>query len=182
MTKIVIGKSNTGKSELAEKLALETGDEKVYYLATMNVCDDAGKERVVKHRKQREGKGFITLEKQKDIAGILDETGDAKTSTVLLECVANLVSNYIFDDPSFDLKDSDPESACEDIASKAAGEIKALAEKVHNLIIVTNEYDKDGEGYDDETRFYVKTLSRTNELITPFCDEVHDLLKDSKGN
>ena len=181
MISIVIGKSNTGKSLLAEKLALETGDEKIYYLATMNVMDDAGRERVEKHRKQREGKGFITIEKQKDIACILDNTGDANASTVLLECVANLVSNYIFDDPGFDINTADFEKACEDIASKAAAEIKALSEKVHNLIIVTNEYDHDGEGYDDATRFYVKTLSKTNELITPFCNEVHDLLKETEG-
>ena len=181
MIAVVIGKSNTGKSLLAEKLALETGDEKVYYLATMNVMDDAGRERVAKHRKQRDGKGFITIEKQKDIAGILDDKSDAKASTVLLECVANLVSNYIFDDPDFDIAAADLEKACEDIASKAASEIKALSENVHNLIIVTNEYDPDGEGYDDATRCYVKTLSRTNELITPFCDEVHDLLKEAEG-
>ena len=181
MTSVVIGKSNTGKSELAEKLALETGDDKVYYLATMNVCDDAGRERVEKHRKQREGKGFITIEKQRDIAGILDETGDAAESTVLLECVANLVSNYIFVD-GFDISKIDADTECERIASVASDEIRALAGKVHNLIIVTNEYDKDGEGYDDETRFYVRTLSRTNELIIPFCDKVHDLLADDKGN
>jgi len=182
MISIVIGKSNTGKSLLAEKLALETGEEKIYYLATMNVMDDAGRERVEKHRKQREGKGFITIEKQKDISCVLDEKSDAKSSTILLECVANLVSNYIFDDPDFDINTADLEKACDDIASKAANEIKALSEKVHNLIIVTNEYDRDGEGYDDATRFYVKTLSRTNELITPFCDEVHDLLKENEGN
>ena len=182
MISVVIGKSNTGKSVLAENLALETGDEKVYYLATMNVMDDAGKERVAKHRRQREGKGFITIEKQKDIAGILDDTGDAKCSTILLECVANLVSNYIFDDPDYDFSRCDPEKDCDDIASKVADEIKALSGKVHNLIIVTNEYDHDSEGYDDATRFYVRTLSRTNELITPFCDEVHDLLKETEGN
>ena len=182
MTEIVIGKSNTGKSILAEKLAMETGDEKVYYLATMNVMDDAGKERVKKHRKQREGKGFITIEKQKDIAGILDNESDAGRSTVLLECVANLVSNYIFDDPDFDIGVCDLEKSGDDIASKVADEIKALSKKVHNLIIVTDEYDHDSDGYDDATRFYVKTLSRTNELIVLFCDEVHDLLKDTEGN
>lgn len=175
MISIVIGKTNTGKSELAEKLALETGDDKVYYLATMNVMDEAGRERVTKHRKQREGKGFITIEKQKDIAGILDEGGDGLKSTVLLECVANLVSNYIFDD-GFDITKCDADKTCEDIASKVAAEIKELSGKVHNLIIVTNEYDKDGEGYDDATRFYVRTLSRTNELIKLFCNDIHDLL------
>ena len=176
-----IGKSNTGKSGLAERLAIEAGDDKVYYLATMNVCDDAGRERVEKHRKQREGKGFITIEKQKDIAGILDGTGDASVSAVLLECVANLVSNYIFDD-DFDMEKIDPDAECERIAAEAADDIRALSEKVHDLIIVTNEYDKDGEGYDDATRFYVKTLSRTNELIIPFCDKVYDLLAENKGN
>ncbi|MCR5619038.1 MAG: bifunctional adenosylcobinamide kinase/adenosylcobinamide-phosphate guanylyltransferase [Lachnospiraceae bacterium] len=181
MISIVIGKSNTGKSELAERLALKTGDDRIYYLATMNVCDDAGRERVVKHRKQREGKGFITIERQKCIAGILDESGDASGSTVLLECVANLVSNYIFDD-GFDIDKIDPDTECESIASEVSDEIRALSGKVHNLIIVTNEYDKDGEGYDDATRFYVKTLSRTNELIIPFCDMVYDLLADDKGN
>ena len=175
MISVVIGKSNTGKSILAEKLALETGDAKVYYLATMNVMDDAGRERVAKHRKQREGKGFITIERQKDIAGILDEGGDGLKATVLLECVANLVSNYIFDD-GFDITKCDADKTCEDIASKVAAEIKELSGKVHNLIIVTNEYDKDGEGYDDATRFYVRTLSRTNDLIKLFCNEIHDLL------
>ena len=181
MISVVIGKSNTGKSILAEKLALETGDDKVYYLATMNVMDDAGRERVAKHRKQREGKGFITIEKQKDIAGILDETGDGSVSTVLLECVANLVSNYIFDDPDFDIDNCDPDKACEDISVKTSEEIKELSGKVHNLIIVTNEYDKDGEGYDDSTRFYVKTLSRTNELIRVYCDKVYDLISENEG-
>lgn len=175
MITLVVGKSNSGKSELAEKLALETGDEKVYYLATMNVMDDAGRERVIKHRKQREGKGFTTIEKQRGIAGILDDKKDACESTVLLECVANLVANYIFDDSK---EDKDIES----VASNASEEIKALSGKVHNLIIVTNEYDRDGEGYDDSTRNYVETLSRTNELIRTYCDKVYDLLSENEGN
>lgn len=175
MITLVVGKSNSGKSVLAEKLALETGDEKVYYLATMNVMDDAGRERVIKHRKQREGKGFITIEKQRGIAGILDDKKDAHSSTVLLECVANLVANYIYDDSC---KDMDLES----VAAKASEEIKELSEKVHNLIIVTDEYDKDGEGYDDSTRNYVNTLSRTNELIRDYCDRVYDLLSKNEGN
>ncbi len=175
MIALVVGKSNTGKSELAEKLALETGDEKVYYLATMNVMDDAGRKRVIKHRKQREGKGFITIEKQRDIARVLDDKKNAHSSTVLLECVANLVANYIFDDHC---KEIDLES----VAAKASAEIKELSEKVHNLIIVTDEYDKDGDGYDDSTRNYVKTLSRTNELIRDYCDKVYDLLSKNEGN
>ena len=175
MITLVVGKSNSGKSALAEKLALETGDEKVYYLATMNVMDDAGRERVIKHRKQREGKGFITIEKQRDIAGILDDKSDACKSTVLLECVSNLVANYIFDDPGADID-------LESVAVNVSEEIRNLSGKVHNLIIVTNEYDKDGEGYDESTRNYVETLSKVNELIRKYCDKVYDLLSENEGN
>ena len=174
MITLIVGRSNTGKSALAESLALETG-RKVYYVATMKVMDYAGRERVLKHRQQREGKGFITIEREKDIAHVLDACCDAGGSVVLLECVANLVSNLIFDDPSFDMKGIDAKAECERIAGIAADDIKELSGKVRDMIIVTDEYERDGEGYDDPTRFYVRTLSRTNELIKPFCDEVRDL-------
>ena len=181
MITLIVGKQNSGKSALAEKLALETGDEKIYYLATMKVMDKAGEERVERHRKQREGRGFITIEKQKDIAGVLDDRADASGSAVLLECVANLVSNEIFDGSDIASENSFTDEACEEIAKAVSREIRELSAKVKDLIIVTDEYEKDGEGYDDSTRFYVKTLSRSNELIKAYCDRVYDL-QDKNGD
>ena len=181
MITLIIGKSNTGKSALAEKLALETGDDKVYYLATMKVMDEAGRERVVKHRKQREGKGFITIEKEKDISGIWEEFDLPEKSTVLLECVANLVSNEMFDNPLFDTEGTDKKTFCDSLVMKLAKDIKDVSERTANLLIVTNEYDKDCEGYDDATRLYVNTIHRVNEEIKKFTDKTFDLLEDKEG-
>ena len=170
MIKIIIGKQNSGKSELAEKLVLETGNEKKYYLATMKIMDDEGVARVERHRKLREGKGFVTIERQRDIAGVIPELDDPKHSVVLLECVSNLVANEIFDDPSFDIDICDNDDYREKIANKITADIKVLSEAVQDLIIVTNEYDKDDENYDAGTRLYVETLSLTNKKIGTLPD------------
>ena len=67
MIYLVIGTQNSGKSELAENLSMETGDSSRLYLATMKIYDEAGRERVKKHRQQREGKGFVTIEQELNV-------------------------------------------------------------------------------------------------------------------
>ncbi len=185
MIYLVIGKQNSGKSILAEKLAMETGDPVRIYLATMKVVDEAGRERVKKHRLLRKGKGFDTVELLYDITRAQDEIKEPLNTTVLLECVSNLVGNEIYDNPERNGKEiflSDKEGSLgkkEQLASDIAGEIRKLSEYVHNLVIVTNEYDRDDEGYDPETRQYVEILSMVNERLKDFCDKSFDLLKDN---
>ena len=70
MIYLVIGTQNSGKSELAEKLSLETGDSNRFYIATMKIYDEAGLQRVEKHRKMRDGKGFITIEQEYNITEV----------------------------------------------------------------------------------------------------------------
>ena len=64
---------------------------------------------------------------------------------------------------------------------KLAKDIKDVSERTANLLIVTNEYDKDCEGYDDATRLYVNTIHRVNEEIKKFTDKTYDLLEDKEG-
>ena len=90
----------TGKSALAEELAMNTGDATRYYLATMEVFDNEGSMRVERHRKARAGKGFITVEKPYDIWDLEGEVMDIGSATVLLECVSNLVGNEMNENPA----------------------------------------------------------------------------------
>ena len=184
MKTLVIGTHDSGKSALAEELALKTGDSRRYYLATMIVLDDAGRERVQRHRLSREGKGFITIERPLDITGILAEMEDAADSVVLLECMANLVGNEMH---RVECPDPEPHTEgilqnmgrpdAEQFADSIMSDIECLAENVHNLIIVTDEYEKDGPGYTDAARDYVKRLDMVNERLLDFADVVYDLRK-----
>ena len=177
MIGFVLGKQNSGKSELAEKLAMQSGDDIRYYIATMKILDDAGRERVKKHREKRDGKGFITIEREYDILKVSNELEDPEVSTVLLECVSNLVGNEIYDNSERAKRRKNGELSDESFANEIAGEIKKLSESVHNMIIVSNEYESDAEGYDDETRNYVHMLDMVNERISRYSDRIYDLRK-----
>ena len=186
MIYLVIGRENSGKSVLAEELAMKTGDRYKYYIATMKVYDEVGEKRVLKHRKQRSGKGFVTIEQEKEIHKILEFIEYPEESTLLLECVTNLVGNELFENPVWkerivkplrdDIHDEDDKQKkhYSEFADSLAESIKAVSDKVSNIVIVTNEYMLD-DNYDEETGLYVNIMNMINERLIRFSDEVHDL-------
>ena len=174
MTELIIGTTDSGKSALAEDLAMQTGDSRRYYLATMKVCDNEGRKRVEKHRKMREGKGFVTIERQCALSGIADDIDEPGEVTVLLECVSNLVGNVLHDRPDRIVHLKSDGSGKSAFADEVADDIAGLADRVRNLIIVTNEYAME-DGYDEETRLYVELLGIVNERLRDIADRTFDL-------
>ncbi len=170
MTELIVGKPDSGKSAFAEEKALEKKTfpdaGNIYYIATMQVVDEDSKERVKKHRKMREGKGFITIEKETDILSAVNEMEGAGDATVLLECISNLVGNEMHR-PGVSGELTVP-------ADKIAADVKTLSEKVKYLIIVTNEFDND-ESFDDDTKDYIKLVSLVNERLRAFSEVVYEL-------
>ena len=65
---LVSGGAASGKSELAEGIATGFGGVLVY-LATMEVWDEEDRRRVDRHRTLRAGKGFVTVERPRDLSG-----------------------------------------------------------------------------------------------------------------
>ena len=60
---MVTGVSGSGKSEYAEQISCQLAkDNKKYYVATMYPYGEDGRSRVKKHKLQRDGKGFETIE------------------------------------------------------------------------------------------------------------------------
>ncbi|MCR5670469.1 MAG: bifunctional adenosylcobinamide kinase/adenosylcobinamide-phosphate guanylyltransferase [Butyrivibrio sp.] len=172
---LVIGTMNSGKSAFAEDLVMKTEGKTKYYLATMKICDEAGKERVNKHRKMREGKGFITIEKELDLAGAGSEMESPGEAVVLLECVSNLVGNEMHKDSETLKKVMTDPGQKEALAEKIAADTRTLSEKVKDLVMVTNEYEHDDPGYDEETIAYIELLSNVNEKLRGFSDKVFDI-------
>ena len=86
MIALVIGGASSGKSAFAEKLALSFPGPHVY-AATMRHGDAETERRIARHRRMREGAGFITAE-------IADgQPCPREGRTVLLEDLGNLVAN-----------------------------------------------------------------------------------------
>ena len=89
---LVTGGSGSGKSSFAEDCIVSFGNARRIYIATMYPFDEESKKRVKRHQAMRQGKGFDTLECYTGLVRAAIPEG----STVLLECMSNLVANEMF--------------------------------------------------------------------------------------
>jgi adenosylcobinamide kinase/adenosylcobinamide-phosphate guanylyltransferase len=158
MITLITGASSSGKSGIAETIAQNQNAGHLFYIATMHQYDDESVRRVRRHREMRAEKGFETIEKYTDIGGIYIPVN----STCLLECLSNLLANEMYD------KDGSGDGA--DV--KILSDIKKLAAKASNLIIVTNEIFADGVIYDEFCTAYINKLGLINRETAAAADVV----------
>ena len=88
---LISGGANSGKSSLAEQLAVAQSFHPRYYFATMQVWDAECARRIERHRQQRAGKGFQTVEVPTNLLETISTLPQGGCG--LLECVSNLLSN-----------------------------------------------------------------------------------------
>lgn len=170
MIVLVTGGSGSGKSEYAEQVVMEFGDCRRYYVATMEVYGQEGRARVERHRRLRQGKGFLTVERPRNLAGLkLSQEG---RNAILLECVSNLAANELF---------GDGQAAAAPDRLKAAENailcgVLALAGQAEHLVIVTNEAGADGGQYEAETMEYIGLLGRVNCRLAELAHRVVEVV------
>lgn len=153
MILLVIGGSGSGKSAFAEARTAAHPAAKKYYVATMQVWDDESRRRVERHRAQRAGLGFETVECPQNLGSFAPEPGAA----VLLEDLPNLLANEMFGG-------GDPERILPDILR--------LADKCALLAIVTGDVFADGVTYGAETEEYIRRLALLGREIAARADTV----------
>lgn len=204
MMYLIIGGSGSGKSAYAEELLFSLPDAgKKYYIATMQVCDEESRRRVQKHRKQREGKRFYTIEQPVHVSGALTQM-DAGKKSAMLECVSNLVANEMFakdiyaeniyaedmyaDDPHVedmhaddcDVKETglkkSKDCSAEAVADKIVDDIMKLHQPLQQLVIVSNNVFEDGVSYDEMTMEYIKTMGIVNQKLAAVADVVTEVV------
>lgn len=167
MITLILGTPGSGKSQRAEALALKlAGTRRRVYIATMVPIDDAGRERVARHRAAREGKGFETLERPVDMT-TLARGADFSDAVCLLECASNLVGNEAHAAANGALTDAE-------LVRAIVESLATLGAAAKELIVVSNEFPKDAPGYDDDTRRYVAILHAVNEALRGLADRVDE--------
>ena len=158
---LLTGGSGCGKSTFAESLAVRLPAPR-YYIAAMQPYDAECLRKIARHREMRKGKGFETIERQRDMEGlVLPDRG-----TVLLECLCNLTANEMF------LPDGSMQNVCEKILYG----LDRLRAQCENLIIVTNDVGSETEDYSPETRAYITALGNINRAVAEKADAVCELV------
>ncbi len=162
MLVFVSGAARSGKSEWAERTSLFLSGERGsrVYLATALLEDEEMRGRVARHREARKGRCFVTLERPKDLSGILTEIPPG--ATVLLECLPNLVANEMFY----------PHATANsgEIKVKIYQDILTLISRCRHLVIVSDDLFSDGVIYEDTTEEYLRLLGALHVLLAAKAD------------
>lgn len=162
MLTLVTGGSGSGKSEFAENTAVSYKSKNLIYIATMYPYDDEAYKKIERHKIMRKDKNFDTVECFTNLECVEIPSG----TTVLLDCMSNLVANEMYHD----------NGAKELTVESVIRGVKKIRECADNFVIVTNEIFSDGIEYDDETKKYLKNLGDINSAIGKIADNVVEVV------
>lgn len=192
MRVLVTGGSGSGKSRFAEGVCHRFGTPLIY-IATMQPFGSDAAARIERHRAQRAGAGFVTVERfgaydALDLASEVERslashrvagdanglTGGVGASTVLLECAGNVCANL-----QFSQDDRGGWVALDDareLAERVVEGVRAIGSQCANLVVVSNEVGADGASYASETKVYQRALGRANCLMAAEADAVFEVM------
>ena len=163
MSTFISGGAKNGKSFYAQRIAKAAGTP-LYYVATMIPHDAEDDARVLRHRAERAGWGFETLECGRDILSCL-ERADAGGS-FLLDSVTALLSNEMFA----------PDGIHADAHLRLADELEAFVRRAPNAVLVSDFIYSDAALYDDLTEAYRAALAHVDRRLARCCDNVLEVV------
>lgn len=180
MMLLITGGSGSGKSAYAEERFFQLSGEK-YYIATMQVYDAEGEKKVMRHRKLRDGKGFLTVEQPRNVGELFQKVykkpgrrsepgifSVPQEKSAILECVSNLTANEMFLENGI--------LPWEQAAEKIIRDLTVLQSRLQNLVVVTNNVFEDGIRYDDTTMDYLRAMGKINAAAAELADEVVEVV------
>lgn len=162
MLTLITGGSGSGKSEFAEDLSVSYKSNNLIYIATMFLCDNESLKKVERHKRMRDHKNFKTIECFKNLKSLFI----SNNSTVLIDCMSNLVANEMY------LEGGAKDKTVQEVIRG----IESINNQAENLVIVTNEVFSDGIVYDDDTMRYIRNLGEINKEIGKKADNVVEVV------
>ena len=173
---LISGGAKNGKSTFAEDAAISLAKKeccqsqsapKLFYVATMIPHDDEDNLRIERHIKERDGKGFETIECGNNISSLIGRVDP--DGTYLIDSTTALLSNVMFktdDGKNFEFDDS--------AAIRVAGDLIKFSDSVKNVIFVS-DYIAADIIYEELTEKYREGLAHLDKRLALACDKVYEI-------
>ena len=160
---LVTGGARSGKSHYAQKRAEEMRGSKCF-LATCPPIDTEMDQRISKHKKDRQNKGWDTVEEQLHIDTVLKRK---KYDVFLIDCLTLWVNNIFYE---CEIKNE----VCDEgrIITRCQQLIEAVDGCGAQVIMVTNEVGMSIVPDNVSGRFFRDLTGRCNQIIAEAADEV----------
>lgn len=151
---LFIGGIKSGKSKNAEIYTIEHSTDKPIYLATNEFFDDEMKDRIKKHKIQREN-NFITLEEPLKLSKVIKSS----KNIVLVECVSMWINNMLYHQYSeYDI----------------IKEIEKISKLKNEVVFVINDVSCSVVSENKLVRKFVDINGKVAQLLASNCDEVYN--------
>lgn len=153
---LILGGVRSGKSRLAERLAIES-QLPVTYIATATAQDDEMHKRIAMHRKQRSDHWHVIEEPIKLAAALSNVTNG---HCILLDCLTLWLTNLLLtDDPSLFTQERD-------------AFLTVLPTLKNRMLIVSNETNMGITPMGELSRRYCDEAGRMHQEIAQQCEQV----------
>jgi adenosylcobinamide kinase/adenosylcobinamide-phosphate guanylyltransferase len=162
---VVTGGARSGKSDFALQMA-QALPGPCCFIATCPVIDPEMAERIARHREERAGSDWMTIEEQTGIAAILAQQHDA--SVYLIDCLTLWVNNLLYHAGQAGkvFADAEMRQQCQFL-------IEAAALCSGTVICVTNEVGMGIVPDNPAARLYRDLVGRCNRLLAAAANEVY---------
>ena len=165
---LVTGGCRSGKSDFARRLVEDVDGER-YFLATSPVLDEETADRVRRHREERDGSEWHTIEEEVEVARAL--AAAPPQAAVLLDCLTLWVNNLMYRGES---SGGWPD---EDTVAARAAELAAAARNRDGLFVaVTNEVGLGVVPENAAARRFRDLAGRVNQTLAAASDEAYFLI------
>jgi adenosylcobinamide kinase/adenosylcobinamide-phosphate guanylyltransferase len=159
---LITGGARSGKSRQAQQLG-ESLPGKKLFVATCPITDEEMRQRIERHRQDRQGAGWQTVEETVNLEQALAD--NSACEVVLIDCLTLWINNLLFTDAGNMLDE-------EAVSVKVRKLIDVCAKRSGVVIMVTNEV---GLGIVPENalaRRYRDLVGRCNQEIAAVADRV----------
>lgn len=156
MRKIILitGGQRSGKSSMAEQLALSLCSDPIY-IATAHIWDDEFAERVRRHQERR-GPMWTNIEEERELS-----RHHVEGRVALIDCCTLWATNFFY-----------PSSDIETALSQLKAEFDKFTAQDATFIFVTNEIGMGGVSENAVQRHFTDLLGWFNQYIALKADEV----------
>jgi len=167
----ITGGARSGKSSLAEKIALTDYDTRTY-LATAIPYDHEMKDRIKKHLLQR-GTEWKTVEGYRSIPKLLEKV--EQNQVVLLDCLTNMMSNLLLDNHvDWDMVKPEEVNKMEnEILIEVEELLDYIKKSESDFIIVSNELGMGLVPPYPLGRYFRDISGRVNQKVASVSDEAY---------
>ena len=161
---LITGGSRSGKSAFAQQLAEQIKGGRLF-VATCPYTDSEMAERIRRHRQDRQGRGWQSVEEPVQLIQCLTENSAA--GTVLIDCLTLWVNNLMF------AAQQQQQAITEDQVEELAEQLGQAA-RMHKgtVIMVTNEVGLGIVPDNPMARLYRDLVGRCNQVIARAADRV----------